>query len=250
MKSQKSKLVVRGYKKRFYASYVSALNSHLYGEINVSDIERQYPAWKSQFGRFLPSNTGAFIVDLGCGNGGLVSWLHSQGFINAGGVDVSKEQIELGKRLRIRHLVCRDIFDFLKKQPESFDTIFIRDVLGHFSKPEVLEILELIYTSLRPGGRIVVKTPNAESPLSGRLRYGDFTHDVSFTSSSLRQVLKVCGFQKTKVFRVPPAVHGFVSFTRNILWVCIEFFIKLYRLIEAGSGEGIFTQNIIAVGEK
>src|SRR3989344_8961957 len=98
--------------------------------------------------------------------------------------------------------------------------------------------MECLYGALREGGVLVVKTPNAESPMTGRLRYGDFTHDTSFTGQSLRQLLMVFNFRDIEVNSMRPAVHGPVSAIRFLLWLCIELDLRLYRLIEAGSHAG------------
>ncbi|MEK7465637.1 MAG: class I SAM-dependent methyltransferase [Patescibacteria group bacterium] len=213
-------------------------------------IKNQFTAWNNYYSGFLTGNTDANIVDLGCGNGGFVYWLRSLDYKNAVGVDVSSEQIELGKKIGISGIEKDDLSNFLKTRKNFFDLIFIRDVLGHFEKAEVLEIMELIFESLKKGGTLIIKTPNAESPMSGRLRYGDFTHDTSFTGSSLKQILLAYGFDAVQVFSVRPTAHGPISFLRLILWFCIELRLRLYRLVEAGSGVGVFTQNVIVIAKK
>lgn len=238
------------YKEKFYSKYVSQHNQNLYGDTSLEIIKNQFTAWNSYYSGFLTGNTDANVVDLGCGNGGFVYWLRSLGYENAVGVDVSSEQIELGEKIGIFGIEKGDLSDFLKTRKNFFDLIFIRDVLGHFEKVDVLEIMELIFESLKKDGTIVIKTPNAESPMSGRLRYGDFTHDTSLTGSSLKQLLLAYGFSKVCIFSVRPAVHGLISFLRLILWLCIELRIRLYRLVEAGSGVGVFTQNVIVAAKK
>lgn len=240
----------RSHKEKFFEKYVSAHNALLYGEADLRGVKKQFPGWKVVFGRFLPGDKESEIVDLGCGNGAFVAWLHGLGYERAQGVDLSLEQVEEGERLGVKNLRQGDLKDFLKNKKNFFDLIFIRDVLGHFEKKEVPAIVQLINGSLREGGSVIVKVPNAESPLSGRLRYGDFTHDVSFTGTSLRQVLLIAGFREISVYPLRPPVHGFLSLIRRILWTFIELVIRSCRLAEAGSGQGFFTQNVIAAAKK
>lgn len=238
------------HKDKFFEKYLSTHNAQLYGRANLEDTKKQFPAWEGIFRRFLPENKESEIVDLGCGNGSFIFWLKECGYRKAQGVDLSAEQIEEGERLGIQDLVEQDLRDFLKDKKKFFDVVFLRDVLGHFEKKEIPEVLDLAYRSLQEGGLIVVKVPNAESPLSGRLRYGDFTHDVNFTGTSLRQLLLIAGFREISVYSLRPVIHGFLSFARYILWLGIESVIRFCRLVEAGSGQGIFTQNIVAVAKK
>jgi SAM-dependent methyltransferase len=239
-----------GYKDKLYTRYVSTHNANLYDSETREHIRAQFPIWSSQYGKFLPKNKDAKIVDLGCASGGLVAWLTEHGYTNAKGVDISPEQIELGKKLGIESITCVGIMEFLKNNEGAFDLIFIRDTLGHFEKEEILDILDGIRTALAPKGKVVIKVPNAESPMTGRLRYGDFTHDTSFTAQTLQQLLAVNGFENIRTSSMRPVSHGIVSTIRLILWLCIEIILRFYRLVESGTSAGCFTQNILATGEK
>ncbi len=234
----------------FYSKYVSTHNGRLYGERNLQTIEKQFSAWDGLFLKLLPSNKKLKVADLGCGEGGLVYWLQKRGYEYAVGVDISEEQIGLGRGLGIKNLFHEDILSFLAKKEKMVDCFLLRDVLGHLSKEEIFLTLATIYGALTPGGEIIIKIPNAESPMSGRLRYGDFTHDVSFTGISMRQILLVAGFKDVRVYPIRPVVHGIKSGIRYFLWLCIELCLRFYRLVESGSGDGYYTQNIIVVAGK
>lgn len=236
------------YREKFYSRYVATHASAYSGIGDINSTKRQFPVWKSYFGGFLPCEKSAKILDVGCGDGGLVFWLNCLGFNNAFGIDASEEQIELSKKLGIANTERADIFEYLKKSADSFDLIFARDVLEHFNKDEVCEILELVRRSLKSGGVFVAQTANAENLLWGRIRYGDFTHESAFTERSAKQVFMVAGFENVSVAPQRPFVHGAVSFVRLVFWRIFEVLIKLYLLIETGSASGIFTQNIIISG--
>ena len=98
---------------------------------------------------------------------------------------------------------------------------------------------------------MLISTLNAESLFSARIRYSDFTHEVSFTPHSLSQVLYFTGFTDVKVFPKEPYVHGAKSVVRWLLWKGIKQFIRFYLLVETGSsGDGVYTQTMYAVGRK
>ena len=239
------------YRDKFYSKYISAHTSHLYGEVSLEDIKKQFPVWRKLFGRFLPKDKNAKIIDLGCGNGSFVYWLQQNGYLNAEGVDVSPEQIKAAQDLGIKNIYQDDCKNYLTGKKEIYDCIFMLHVLEHFNKEEVLDILEIIHQSLKINGILVITTPNAESFFAGQFRYGDFTHDTIFAKNSIRQVLLVSNFKNIKVYSTPPVVHGFKSLIRFILWkYCIELVLKFYLLVETGAVRGIFTHSLIAVAKK
>ena len=122
--------------------------------------------------------------------------------------------------------------------------------MEHLTKEEILSLFELIAGSLKLGGGFVIQTVNGEGPLAGRLGYGDFTHETILTRTSLSQALRVAGFGDIDVFTQAPAVHGLKSFVRFCLWSLFQIGIRLYVLVETGSAEGIFSQNIIVLARK
>jgi len=131
------------YRDKFYSKYVSSHTSRLYGEVFLGNIKKQFPVWQKYFGRFLPEDKKAKIIDLGCGNGGFVYWLQQIGYQNAEGIDISAEQIEAGQKLGIKNIRQADIKEFLITQlPNNYDVIFMRDILEHFNKEEILDVLE------------------------------------------------------------------------------------------------------------
>ena len=237
-------------KEKFYSSYVSTYTSHLYGEANLEAIRRQFPVWRSYFGRALPEDKEAVLLDAGCGNGGFVYFLLSQGYTKVQGVDISREQIEEAKRLGIQNVLCADLLDFLEDQVKAYDVIFARDVVEHFVKDEFLKLMDAFFSSLKPRGTLVIVTPNAESPFGTRYRYGDFTHEISFTRSSLSQVFRLAGFNDFSFYPVTPVPLGLKSAIRFVLWKLIEGALRFYMVVETGSWAGIYTQNLIAVARK
>jgi len=189
-------------------------------------------------------------LDIGCGEGGFLHFLKSKGYKNFFGIDISGEQLEKAKTLGITQTIKADVFGFLKDKEEKYDLVFAGDFLEHFKKEEVFEILELVLKSLKTGGRLVIKVPNAESIFSARYLYSDFTHEISFTRASLAQVLQTVGFRKMSFYPTRPVAHGLKSTLRLFLWRAIEIISSLLLLIEMGTKKGIFTHNLIAVAEK
>lgn len=238
------------YRERLYEVYVSTHTLDLLGEATDVRIRREFSIWTRRFGKFLPENKEIEILDIGCGRGEFVSFLQNYGYRKAEGVDISPQQIEKARTLGIRNVHKDDIGGFLKRRRDCYDIIFARDIIEHFKKEEVLQILDVIFYSLKQQGILVIQTVNGESPLAGRYLYGDFTHENAFTKSSLNQLLKAVGFVDLRFYRAGPAPIDYKSAIRYFLWRILELLIKCYIRIEAGPPSGIYTQNIIATAKK
>jgi 2-polyprenyl-3-methyl-5-hydroxy-6-metoxy-1,4-benzoquinol methylase len=238
------------YREKLYSIYISTHTLHLYGKITLEEFRKAFPAWRWYYGRFLPQDKNIDILDIGCGNGGFVYFLQSIGFKNTYGIDISKEQVELAHKLGIENVVQSDAMEFLRDRTETYDVIFARDLIEHFAKDEIFELLERVYSALKNNGLFIIQTPNGESPFGTLYRYGDFSHEVAFTRSSLNQILRVAGFGNTEFYPMGPVPKGLKSIVRYILWKGINTLLKFYTAIETGSFSGIFTQNILAIAKK
>lgn len=238
------------YRELFYKHYLSK-NPQKFKQYTSSSFESLIPMFERYFGRFLPKDKAAKIVDIACGSGSFVWWLQRKGFRNTSGIDISPETIQLGKLNIVDNLMEADFRKVLAMKHEEHDLIAAHDVLEHFSKDEVIEILRLIHSSLRPGGTFLLSVPNAASPFGACVRYADFTHELSFTPDSLTNLLLVCDFENIEIYPKEPVVHGCKSILRWLFWKVIETFLKFYCLVERGTiGEGIFTRVMYAVCKK
>jgi len=237
------------YKSALYKSYVTTHIAHRKGKVDLTHLKRQSVGFRQHFAEFLPNNKKSRIADLGCGSGALVWWLIQIGYSSAKGIDGSLEQVELAAQLGIEGIALGDVFEFLD-QENGHAVLFARDLIEHFNKQEVFDFLEKCFSSLELGGRIILQVPNAESPYFGRVRYGDFTHEVAFSASSISQLLGAVGFTEIKIHPWRPAITSLKSLLRYIAWRLIELFLKLPIQIESGSINRIVTMNLIAVARK
>ena len=104
---------------------------------------------------------------------------------------------------------------------------------------------------MRSDGCLLLELPNANSLFGSRTRYWDFTHELSFTPTSLSQLFEVAGFHQVQFRERGPIIHGIKSSIRSFLWQGIRNLLALYLLIEQGnSGCRIFTQDMHAIAFK
>ena len=156
------------YKEELYKSYVTSHLIHRKGLMDNRKLKQQCYGFRQHFGDFLPKSKSESIADLGCGSGSLVWWLRQSGYENSKGVDGSPEQVELANQMGIDGVSLGDVFDFLD-QGNEYQILFARDLIEHFDKQSVHDLLKKCFTAMTPGGYLILQVPNAESPYFGRV---------------------------------------------------------------------------------
>ncbi len=215
------------YRDLLYARYVTT-HTRTGCSRGTSDEPQPVPFIERLVRRHFPANRDVRILELGCGSGELIAYLHAQGYCHVTGVDTSTEQVALARGLGRETIEQADVFDALHQRPSSsLDVVVAFDVVEHLSKPEVLPLFEEVCRVVAPGGRFLIHTINGESPFFGRIRYGDFTHEVAFTSRSMRQLLLYAGFTRIDSYEDTPVVHGLTSFGRAFLWQVIRSALRI-----------------------
>jgi predicted TPR repeat methyltransferase len=198
----------------------------------------------------LPAPDAGQVLDIGCGQGELVRLLIADGY-DAAGVDISPEQVSLAQLAALDQVLQGDYRDFLDQRAGRLAAVTAMDVLEHLAKDEVLDTFDLVASALIPGGVFVARVPNAASPLGGHIRYGDFTHESSYTVRSVRQLAAAAGFRPVTVLPCPPVGHGLKSAGRVSVWKLVSACYKLALATETGTLRGhIVTQNLTFVARK
>jgi 2-polyprenyl-3-methyl-5-hydroxy-6-metoxy-1,4-benzoquinol methylase len=197
--------------------------------------------------KYLPLLKGhkrdAPLLDLGCGQGFMLKYLISAGFTNLTGIDISQEQVEKAKASGFNVLQA-DAFTFLRENENQFEIIMAIDMIEHFKKEELYELLKLIYGALKPGGLFILQTPNGEGLMPGYVIYGDLTHFTILSPLSLKHILTVTGFENVHIKELGPAAH--VHFPLFIGWQIVRFLAIIVKFLEIGRIQKHWTESIIA----
>lgn len=237
------------YRSRIYDYYVHSRLESL-APVDAEAVRQGGVYLERLIRKHFPSDRKAAILDLGCGHGSLIYHARRAGYVNVVGVDRSPQQVAEAKRLGIDGVVEGDILEHLASTPTgSQDVVLAIDVIEHFTREELLPFVDEVYRVLKAGGRWIIHTPNGESPLSNRIRYGDVTHEQAFTRTSLGQLLLSSGFRSLECYEDTPVVHGVASALRFVAWKMIRGILRFYLAAETGNsgGTAIFTQNLLAV---
>jgi SAM-dependent methyltransferase len=240
------------YRVRIYNSYVTARQREL-APATLEGLTPRIPFLRKLVRQHFPPALDASILDLGCGHGALIYVARQMGYRHVRGVDASPEQVAAARGLGIIDLQHADAMEALGKECDSsLDCVVCFDLIEHFTKDELNPLVDSVHRVLRPSGRWIIHTPNAESPFGMRIRYGDLSHELAFTRSSLSQLLLSSGFSQVNCYEDEPILHGVKSTGRLLLWKCIRSLLRLYLAVETGDtgGEAIFSQNFLAVARK
>lgn len=146
-------------------------------------------------------------LDVGCGPGTLIGSLHGR-FISTG-IDISANEIDYARRVyedgakRFFAVSARE----LPADCCSQDVATIVEVIEHLAPADLDDVLRVTIERLRPGGKLVVTTPNLHSawPLVEMLvdHFGEMTyahqHINKFTSRRLRRLLQDVGLRDVRV---------------------------------------------------
>jgi 2-polyprenyl-3-methyl-5-hydroxy-6-metoxy-1,4-benzoquinol methylase len=101
---------------------------------------------------------GARLLDVGCGNGIFLDRIRRQAAgVELTGVDYSKYQVERPAHPSLR-LLQADLGKGIPLGDRSFDVVYAAEIIEHVLDPDFL--LGEIRRVLRPGGTLVLSTPN------------------------------------------------------------------------------------------
>jgi len=152
----------------------------------------------------LPQNKEAAILDVGFGRGWFLAACLKLGYGNVAGADFGiahkgyvrewNERIELFE-------IQDDIGSFLSDKEARYDFIHSSHVIEHIPKYSLLWVMDAIYRALKPGGTVMLRTPNMEGPCANSSLYVTLAHEYGFCGANLESLLDICGFENIQVRR-------------------------------------------------
>ena len=153
------------------------------------------------------------VADFACGNGMLMDVVAPQVHSYVG-VDFSAPFIAAAEQRRDRaaianaEFVCSEIGEFCQARPAEFDVAFALDLSQHVYDSQWLEVLQEIRTSLKPGGRFYMHTPNAQFFLEMMKNRGIVLkqlpqHVAPRSPQHSKDLIKQAGFRELELMLVP-----------------------------------------------
>lgn len=241
------------YRRLLYGNYHSTQSGRAAGTDARSLFEREKLQFKREIIPQLQTiSPGARILDLGCGSGSLIAAMHESGYEHCSGIDVSPQQVALARELGVQSVEEGDVMQHLQAHPATYDCITGMDILEHFTKDELTDLLQRIATSLKPGGMVLFRTPNLDAPVATVFANGDFTHENYLNASSAAQVMQACGYRDVRVLPSLMRAPGIIKESlRKVAWQLLVLRLKWQLFATARSTAGIlFTPNMIIIARK
>lgn len=100
------------------------------------------------------------VLDIGCGSGGFLAGLKSRTGCQVFGLDLSGNAVKTAAEKYDLDVFQGTIFE-ASYQPDSFDMITAWSYIEHVNDPR--SVIQKMFTLLKPGGCLVLKTPNVAS---------------------------------------------------------------------------------------
>ena len=174
------------------------------------------------------------------GGGEFLECMARHGYTRLSGVDSDQDAIEgcrkrlVGYSLQECTLTTGDALTVLKDQPnDTLPCVIMINTVEHMKKDALLAVVREIHRVLTPGGRFIATTGNIENPFNVGIYLRDYTHEIGFTSRSMRNMLILSGFRRENT-RVQPYKRG-TRLLRQKIGLIISFFSEKFVKLFARS---------------
>ena len=146
----------------------------------------------------LPANRSARIVELACGHGAFLAWAGMHGFKDLLGVDSSPAQVSAARAAGVNAEEV-DISVWLAAQaPSSVAALVAIDLIEHLPKDDFMTLLAEASRVLVPGGSLILRYPNGDSPFVGLNLFNDITHVWTYTSNCVETLSRMHHFSSAR----------------------------------------------------
>jgi len=241
------------YRNKIYEHYSTNSGTNL-APLTIDGLECRKPFFDKIVDKHFPNNKNIRILEIGSGYGAFGYFLQKVGYINYIGIDASESQVKEAIRLGIKNIILYDLIEYINTLEDNcLDMLIALDVIEHFTKEELTHLINSMYRVVKKDALIITHQPNGESPFSNGIRYGDFTHELSFTASSISQIFLSSGFETVQSFEDKPIAHGLKSGIRLILWnYLVRPIYKILLIIEGGGVDKniVLTRNFLTIIKK
>ena len=144
------------------------------------------------------------IIDIGCGRGEWLELLKDAGLCTIG-LDLNGTMIKICKDRGLNVIQDEALSYLTGLSDASMGAVTGFHLIEHYGFEFLIKLLEEILRVLKPGGLVILETPNPNNVLVGSCNfYLDPTHNKPLPSSLIKLVLESRGFNKVKIININP----------------------------------------------
>jgi len=181
----------------YYKFQAEARGVHTLQDVKRCAQDKAY-LYERMVRRWLPPDPTKPVGELACGHGSFLHWLKTSGYSNLQGVDSSPEQILLARQVGAV-VDLDDVNAWLARQSRyHFAALVGIDLVEHLPKDAFMEFLRTAHRALAPGGSLILRLPNGDSPFVGRNLFNDVTHVWTYTPNCLNSLAQMHGYSRTE----------------------------------------------------
>jgi len=181
--------------------------------VSLEDVLRGTPdEIKEQVKVYLPvlheAHITSDILDVGCGRGEWLEVLRDAG-LEAKGIDLNRLQVARCQELALDVIEAEALTHLRSLPDKSLNAVTALHFAEHVPFESLVSFLDEVARVLRPGGLVVLETPNPENLIVGSCNfYLDPTHRNPIPIATMELLVQARGFSKPTVMRLHPVADA------------------------------------------
>jgi O-antigen chain-terminating methyltransferase len=190
------------------------------------EIKNRFLSYISLVEKAVTDTDNSPILDIGCGRGEWMELLSYQGF-QTSGIDINNAMVHQCQSLGL-NAVLGEGLQYLRSLPaNSLAVVSSFHVIEHLPIQQLVSLIDEVLRVLRPGGTIILETPNPENLIVGACNfYLDPTHRNPIPPPTAKFILENRGFTQVEIRRIHPMTenhHLDNAFLNTLLLGCQDY---------------------------
>jgi SAM-dependent methyltransferase len=210
------------------------------------DLDLNYTPW-------LPSDRDAAVLDVGCGTGRVLAFLAARGYRRLEGFDRDPGAVAIARARVAGAIAVEDNWDrFFTSRGRAFDLVILKDVIYYVPREKVVDALNRVRASMKPGGRVIIEVFNGAAFTGPFIAYKDDAILWTPVEQTVQSFLERAGFRNVALHQHVPPARTLKRRLFNLLgriWRLVLHAIYTVERGRAHENPRILTTKIVAVGE-